>query len=581
MFSMIPKTPEFDKAIKAILADLKPHDRKCGECGGEFRIEPEDIEFLKKFSVPSPTLCPACRLRRKLAYRINMLPVFYKKSCAAPGHSEKVLAFYPEDNPIPVYDDSFYLSDKWDPISFGIDFSPGAPFFEEFYKFAVKVPHQTLQRDPRGIGCEYTISGLSSKNCYIATSPIRSENVYYARLPVGCRDSLDIHDVDNSEWCYEGVRLSRCYGCFYSTDLADCVDSYFLFDCVNCQNCFGCTNLRNKKYCFLNEQLSKDDYEDRMSKIDLGSRRVVERWRDKFRELENKAIRKNLKNIKVNNVFGNELENCENCQIAFRVFGGSKNIRHTVHVESSEEIMDVFGASDVSFLYESTAVAPGNNVKFSIMIRNGVGMEYCMECNDCQNCFGCLGLRSKKYCIFNKQYSEEEYWARVDKIKTEMLGRGEYGEFFPIHHSFIAYNDSNAGVEFPLTKEEVLKRGWRWQDQVESEVDLSKIEILKPKDVPDNIVDVGEDILGKAIICEKTGKPFRITKYELDFYRKQGIPIPVEHPFERMRRRLKQQIPFRLWQTICSKCNKEIYSGYNPENKFVVYCEECYQKEVL
>ncbi|MDP2669631.1 MAG: hypothetical protein Q8O99_01100 [bacterium] len=34
--------------------------------------------------------------------------------------------------------------------------------------------------------------------------------------------------------------------------------------------------------------------------------------------------------------------------------------------------------------------------------------------------FGCSNLRNKQYCIFNKQYTQEEYEQLVPKIITHM-----------------------------------------------------------------------------------------------------------------------------------------------------------------
>ena len=50
----------------------------------------------------------------------------------------------------------------------------------------------------------------------------------------------------------------------------------------------------------------------------------------------------------------------------------------------------------------------------------------CIECNDiwlskdlrgCSNCIGCAGLRGKNYCIFNEQYSKEDYLKELVKLK--------------------------------------------------------------------------------------------------------------------------------------------------------------------
>ncbi len=52
-------------------------------------------------------------------------------------------------------------------------------------------------------------------------------------------------------------------------------------------------------------------------------------------------------------------------------------------------------------------------------------------------------------------------------------------------------------------------------------------------DLPDNISEVDDTILQTAIICEVSGKPFRIIQQELAFYRKYNIPIPRRHPDQR------------------------------------------------
>ena len=46
------------------------------------------------------------------------------------------------------------------------------------------------------------------------------------------------------------------------------------------------------------------------------------------------------------------------------------------------------------------------------------------------------------------------------------------------------------------------------------------METIKAEDLP-NIDEVDENILKKAIICEETGRPFRIIKQELEYLKKK------------------------------------------------------------
>ena len=74
------------------------------------------------------------------------------------------------------------------------------------------------------------------------------------------------------------------------------------------------------------------------------------------------------------------------------------------------------------------------------------------------------------------------------------------------------------------------------------------------KDVPDDIQDTADDILTKSIVCERTGKPFRLTKFELDFYRQRKLPAPIVHPLERIKDLHKLRRHYKLYEDICKKC---------------------------
>lgn len=41
---------------------------------------------------------------------------------------------------------------------------------------------------------------------------------------------------------------------------------------------------------------------------------------------------------------------------------------------------------------------------------------FCSRCQDSNNCFGCVLLKNKQYCIFDKQYSKEEYYTQIKEL---------------------------------------------------------------------------------------------------------------------------------------------------------------------
>lgn len=578
---MTSKTPQFDAAIAKILDTLTPHERTCKQCSVSFQILGGDIEFYKMFRVPPPMLCPECRMQRRAAHRISFRPIFYKRQCAAPGHAESIVAFYHPQSKALVYDDKYYVSDTWDAASLGQTYDSAKGFFEQYAAFALRIPHQSLQRDLTSINCEYTNSGGTSKDCYYVAVPLRSERAYYSAIVVDSKDCVDVTYTTDSELCYEcytGEKLYNCNFCYYS---AGCTDSWFMFDCRNCTNCFGCTNLRNKKYCFENEQLTKEDYEKRLRGFGLGKRGAVRAYQQKFFGAMRAAIHKGTDVLQSTNSIGDGLRNCKDCYYVFYSIGGGERMRHVHSADKATDVGDVFGVSTSSRVYGSTGILSSSEIRFSTMIRGGMGVEYSTECTDCSWCFACFGLRSKKFHIFNQPYSEEEYWRRVDDIKTQMLAVGEYGEFFPVASEEIPYNDSNAMLLYPLTKDKVLARGWKWYDAPPSDIDLTKANAVSAADVPDDIADVRDDILERPIICEKTGKPFRITPFELAFYRKKHIPLPTIHPLERIEARYAARRPWKLHDDTCRKCGKPIKSVFPPDEKYNVYCESCYNAEVV
>jgi hypothetical protein len=159
-----------------------------------------------------------------------------------------------------------------------------------------------------------------------------------------------------------------------------------------------------------------------------------------------------------------------------------------------------------------------------------------------------------------------------------MKADGERGEFFPSSISPFGYNETIAQDYFPLTKEEAIQQEMKWSDfesplpQAEKTIDGASL--------PETIDDITDDIINTVVICEKTKRPFRIIKQELDFYRKHHLPLPRCHPDQRHTDRIQLRNPRKLRDRTCSRCGTNIQTTYAPERKEEVLCETCYNKEV-
>ncbi len=578
---MISKTPQFDAALDAILKPLVPHERVCAQCKTAFKIEAEDIEFYRMLRVPPPTLCSLCRKKRRFGHLMRV-PKFFKRPCQAPGHAESVVSILPPEAPHHAFDFAYWHSDAWDAAAFGMEYNASEPFFPQFRELFFTVPHVSLDRDPAAVDADYSVGGTASKNVYCSGMVFKSEDVRYCYDSRYSRDLTDCSVVSHSERCYQSVGSWYCNQCLYVVGCSHYIDCSFLYDCKNCSHCFLSSNLRNRFYVFRNQELPEAEYKKRVREFRLSDRDRVNALRNEFEGVMKNALHRSVQTTHVMRSIGDSIAECKQCSFVFKS-EKSENIRYGDNLVSARDSMDDLNNVQTERLYEVVVIGWGNENRFSMYLRHSSSLEYCSECLQCSNCFGCVGLKNKQFHIFNVLYAEDEYWERVDELKTAMLARGEYGEFFPSSLGLFPYQSSNAQKEFPLTEAEAKRQGIPWYDEPASDIPTNMRLRRAPGEVPADIKDVTDEILNEAIVCEASGKPFRITKNELEFYRRMNLPLPTKHPWERMQERAKWEHRVWLYPFTCPKCGEQSSSVYTEEEQkqYRIYCEKCYLKEVV
>jgi hypothetical protein len=214
----------------------------------------------------------------------------------------------------------------------------------------------------------------------------------------------------------------------------------------------------------------------------------------------------------------------------------------------------------------------------SIGVWDSENVFYSIDCKKCLHCFACTGLQNAQYCILNKKYSKEDYYKTVEHITQQMKQAGEWGEFFPPTMCPYPYNETSAQEFYPLTKQEVLDNGLKWRDKEDNMTGVTKT--IPADQLPDNIADIPDDILNWAITCKVSGRPFKVVKQELEFYRRHNIPVPKLHPEQRYDTRFNKRMPRKLHARQCGKCAKDVQTTYSPERPEIIYCEACYLEEV-
>ena len=562
---------------------------KCQSCKKDFFVEEDDLNFYKKMQVPTPTFCPKCRFYRRSLWRNEHF--FFKKREDITGNF--IFSVYPPSSKIKIYDHSYWWSDAWDSKLYGRDYNFNITFFQQFRDLLFSVPlcARSMQNC---INSEYSNHATNVKNAYLCFNATNCENIAYSFRLSGSEDCVDTYEAKDSSLCYETFSIVDCERMFWSSDCANCYNVWFSSNCRNCNDCFGCVNLRNKKYCIFNEQYSKEKYEEQFKKNYDGSLSKIKETLKKVESMRKKFPVQYIHGNRNKNVTGDYVYASNNAIECF-VVHNIDNARFSQFVRHSKDVYDYtnWGLA-CELIYESANCGDNSqNLRFCYECwPASFDLDYCIECHSSSNCFGCVGLQKAQYYIFNKQYPKEEYFSLRSKIIEHMNTMPyisndgliyKYGEFFPSEFSPLKYEESSASDYFP-------------QNNYSKVSSSHKIKILS-SDLPEKIADVGDSIIGKIIECQDLQKcvhrcigAFKITDMEFKFYKRFNVSIPRTCPNCRFYTRMDKLNPIKIWNRRCmceknthqhkNKCSIEFKTNYSPENPQILYCEDCYKREL-
>ncbi|MBM3257387.1 MAG: hypothetical protein FJY98_03655 [Candidatus Liptonbacteria bacterium] len=593
---------------------MNSESRNCQSCKKQFTIESEDFDFYEKIKVPPPTWCPQCRMIRRMSWR-NTWHLFKKQDLKT---GEQIFSAFPPESPVSVYEKDFWYSDGWDPLEYGRDIDWKRPFMEQIYELmqAIPFPAHSVQSV---VNSEYCTNASYIKNCYFARAVAKTEDSAYLIWDGGSKNCMDSHMTDACEFGYGNVNASRCYKTFFSVNCEDCQDVLFSKDCVGCSNCVGCVGLRSKSYCIFNVPYTKEEYAVKVKELNLGSWKAFQNLREQAEEQWLTFPVKFMHGLQNVNVSGDYIYNSKNAKHCWRV-KGIEDSKFCLNLLSGP-VKDCYDYSNwgagSELIYEGLVCGDQTyNVRFSWNCFGGCkNVQYSIFCPASMDVFGCVSLRKKQYCILNKQYSKEEYESLVPKIMKHMtdvpycdrMGRiYKYGEFFPSELSPFSYNITEAHEISPKTREQVKAEGLMWREEEKRNYTAT----IKAEQLPDRVEEASEEILKEVIGCAHGGEceeectlAFRIVPQELAFLKRFNLPLPRMCPNCRHYGRLeKRNLPqFFRRQCQCagaqsetkvyansvrhshgdSHCPVQFETSYAPERPEIVYCEACYQAEVV
>lgn len=515
----------------------------------------------------------------------------FKRKCDLCGE-EKISMYHPND-PYVVYCTKCWWSDNWDPRDYAMEYDPKRNFFEQWNELFHKTPVFGLSTDKITTELSpYTNHVGDSKNCNL---------IYYSYLVEDSSCGFEITNAKNvynsgtimeSDGVYDSSHVYKSYNIISAVgNNRSCFDCFFIRDCEGCHHCFGLSSAHNRSYVFLGEQLTKEDYEQRMKEINLGSYTSYLSWKDKVKEYFKTVSPKPTWDSLSVDISGSYVFHSKNVHNSYDVIGceDSKNLMliKLGNIKDSYDYTDWGGNGEL--LYECMTVGDQvKNIKFSHDCGHGISnLEYSKLCNGSHYNFGCVSMKKSDYSILNKQYSKEEYFKLREKIIYDMNQnpytstqghKYSYGEFFPPEFSPNAYNDSFASRLFPLSKEEVIEKGLKWYIPEQKEYVITMLS----NDLPDDINDIHQDVTKEIVGCKTCKRGFKIIAQEFQFLKQHNLPLPRECPFCRIWQKVDQWVSnMTLHNRICSNCNKEFLTHYNKKQAPVIYCKYCYLKEVM
>ncbi|MCB0344308.1 MAG: hypothetical protein KDD66_04290 [Bdellovibrionales bacterium] len=548
-----------------------PQNPRCLVSGLEFSISEFEAEYCRANNIPLPRQSPTERLRALLAFR-NRSKLYRRESDYT---GDLVLSGIPPEADVVVYEIDYWASHDWDARDYGRDYDFKRPFFEQFAELfsSVPLPDRAVVHS-RMENSDYTNGITGAKNCYLIFASSRNEDCMFGQYLIDCRNVVECVCAINCELCFDCEDVHDCYNLKFSSHCISCSDSYFLSNCVGCSNCFGCVNLSHQEYCFYNEPLSKDEYLSRLNGIELGSFVQLKHAKAQFQEYFQQFPIKSYFGRQAYESTGNYLYNTKNCKSSYFVSDG-EDLEHCICVDGAKNsICYTYYGNDSELIYNTGNSGDGAyNLKFCVDCWPTCSdLEYCMFTGyGSQNCFGCVGLKKAKYCILNKQYSKTEYFDTLKRVLAHMRSTGEYGMFFPSSLSPYYYNHSDAMQFLPLKPEDALRRGFGWESAEDASVESHY-------SVPDHIADVDDGVLGAVLRCEKSGRPFKIIRQELEYYRSNNLPLPRVSPMARLRERLKFFNIHPVREAVCAKTGESILTAQDPYREHI-YSEEAFQQE--
>lgn len=132
-----------------------------------------------------------------------------------------------------------------------------------------------------------------------------------------------------------------------------------------------------------------------------------------------------------NSKYCNACTELKNCYLCFSA-QTAENTFYSVDLVRVYNSIDCFWIIDSENCYECIMTSWCYNTSYSYDIKNCHNSMFLLSCEACSNCYACFNIINKEYCIFNIEYSKEEYFLKLIEIKKQTIQeqKKQFEEFY-------------------------------------------------------------------------------------------------------------------------------------------------------
>ncbi len=111
----------------------------------------------------------------------------------------------------------------------------------------------------------------------------------------------------------------------------------------------------------------------------------------------------------VNCEYTQDFASSKNCYMVFIAWELEECLYSSYLINGKDIVDAVNSMGDCQFTYETVATEKCFQCRYVYYSVSLSDCSFCYDCRDCADCFMSVGLRHKRYCFKNKQYTKEEY----------------------------------------------------------------------------------------------------------------------------------------------------------------------------